>query len=175
MSAMWLFDSAATSRYGQDWKVKGCESQNTFLCVCVCLCPTLWERWKVDPTYLEFFSREKQLVWTWWGLVYLLKYWNLHMRQGLRGVGRCGVPQKDTCEGSLWGGNWPDWQVTLSQLGSWTQPKKNVSITQDNAFVCFVYFLNFSSFLLFTKQSNSILVLFMNSVVMEIAQWSEKT
>lgn len=39
----------------------------------LCLCPTLWERWKVDPTYQEFFSREKQLVWTWRGLVYLLK------------------------------------------------------------------------------------------------------
>lgn len=77
------------------------------LCVClsecVCLCPTLWERWKVDPTYQEFFSREKQLVWTWWGVVYLLKYWNLDMRQGLRGVGRCGAPQKDNCEGGKGG------------------------------------------------------------------------
>ena len=44
MSAMGKYDrwnsaratvQAATSRHGQDWKVRGQEPQNTFLCVCV--------------------------------------------------------------------------------------------------------------------------------------------
>lgn len=53
MSAMWMYDrlnsvkatiQAATSRHGQDRKVRGQEPQNTFLCVRECVCVSLCVR-----------------------------------------------------------------------------------------------------------------------------------
>ena len=79
------------------------------------------------PTYLEFFRREKQLVWTWPGLgvrVYLFEYSNsqLGQRQSCRGVRGVSRPPDGQQGGRQAGG-------IEEERGGWVEDNRKSRVT----------------------------------------------